>query len=677
MVPPHLIDQWADELYDTTSVFKIFVYYGDGREKTSKADIQLVEKLTRTHDIFSSKIPGSNIVITSYQTLVQRNGLKLQRAWMVGKGYPVDPREHILPAPDLRWNRCLTGKFGVMVLDEVHQIRNTDTQTFKTLESMRGDYNVLLSATPSFNHLDDVKGMLSFLLNPENDNLWDELAPPEDYDPFAGDADPKFQPLLFTKRGLNQWVWKKRSLEAAVALLPIWFKTVIRRTVNSQIPFDGGKRVGENIPPAIRRVVTCRFTAQEQRQYNLFAAPPLANLVERTKGGGCVWRMDQYRMLTLLNIWLGTQYIHQSLVAKKAANLAVRLDNDASLGKLLAHRVLQGSVEVFEERIEAAKTKGEDTMDLEEGIPKVPKHAKGLDRFAALTTILHGAPKLRELMKRIRLEVFHLQEKSIVWCSNPGQQFLAAAVLNLANVSCKVYHADLTSSQRRDLLTAFNTTDEPMVLVCSYYVNSAGSNMQHKCRNVHLLCTPMGMPIAAQAIGRVRRLGQKETVKVYEYHLEKSFDQHMICNNISKAMPALALSLNDTNWKLHLDPKTGGGVTMEPRLLNRDGTISELDKVWFPYLHSHDYVTPETFLTLLLCAQSDSKAFIRPIDQVPDAIGQFVDQFRADQFPEPCKTVSDVYALPRDELAAWLQTVATPVADNILEEPAKNLDDLV
>jgi hypothetical protein len=598
----------------------------------------------------------------------------MQRGWMINQGLDVDLSENALPEPDIAWDRCLQGILGVLVLDEVHQIRNTDTQTFKTMQSLRAHFNILMSATPSFNQLDDVKGMLGFILNPQNNQLWAELDPPEDYDPFADDADPQFQPLLFTMRGLNKWVWKKKGLEAAVALLPVWEKCVIRRTVNSHIPFVDGKPIGENIPPAIRRLVPCRFTAEEQRQYNLFAAPPLANLIDRREGGGCVWRMDQFRMLTLLNVWIGTQYVHQTLIAKKASNMAQKIDKKGTLGKLLAHKALEVSQQVLTYRIEEAEIKGEATKGLVDGIRKVPKDAKDVDRFSALCTLLHGAPKLREMMKRIRLEVHHLHEKSIVWCSNPGQQFLAAGVLNLAGISCAVYHAELTSAQRRELLKAFNESSDPMVLVCSYYVNSAGSNMQHQCRNVHLLCTPMGMPIAAQAIGRVRRLGQTRIVKVYEYHLEKSFDQHMISNNISKAMPALALSLNDTNWNFQLDPKTGGGVKMDPYLLNWDGTISEVDEVWFPYLNKSDYVTPEALLALMLRAQSDSKAFRRPKDRIPDAIAKLLSWYKPHHYPENCKTVSDIYELPPEELVAWLEKITIPDEASILEEQGENLD---
>lgn len=545
------------------------------------------------------------------------------------------------------------------------------------MQSMRGVFNVLLSATPAFNHIEDVKGMLSFLLDPKNEALWDDHNPPADYDPFAANADPEYKPLLFTLRGLNKWVWNKKGLDSlgmAVSLMSVWEQCVIRRTVNSRIPFIDGKLVGENIPPAIRKVVLCTFTPLEQRQYNMFAAPPLANLVEKIPSGGCVWHMDQFRMLTLLNTWIGAQYTHQSLTARNSASLACQLDDKGSLGKLLAHKALPKSLQIRKRMMNDARSKKEGIETLEEGIHKVPKDANDLDPFLALNTLLFGAPKMREWLKRVRLEVHHLGEKSIVWCSNPGQQFLAAAVLNLAGISCDVYHADLTSSQRSALVKGFNEGPYPMVLVCSYYVNSAGCNMQEQCRNVHLLCTPMGIPIATQAVGRVRRLGQQKLVKVYEYRLEKSFDEEMVNNNIAKAIPALALSLNDANFKFHMDPGASGQVMMDPYLLNSDGTISDVDKIWFPYLHKSCFVAPDVFLNLILRAQSDSKPFRRPKDQVPDAIAKLLSSYGPDDFPENCETASDVYQLPLGDLEVWLKANIEEMGFNILQASGKTLD---
>jgi hypothetical protein len=41
-------------------------------------------------------------------------------------------------------------------------------------------------------------------------------------------------------------------------------------------------------------------------------------------------------------------------------------------------------------------------------------------------------------------------------------------------------------------------------------------SMQRHCWIVHLLCTPMGIPITTQAVRRVRRLGQEKLDKVLE-----------------------------------------------------------------------------------------------------------------------------------------------------------------
>lgn len=185
-------------------MFRIWIYHGDGREKTSKNNIRNIDKLYRDHSVFAKSCPGQNVVITSYFTAVARHGLKIQRGWMVSKGYTLDEDVNVLPEPDTRWEQCLKGLIGLLILDEVHQIHNMDTQTFKTMLSMRGQFNLLMSATPSFTNIEDLKGMLSFLFNPANEKAWDKLSPPKDWNPFIHDMDPQYRKLMFTVHGLNK-----------------------------------------------------------------------------------------------------------------------------------------------------------------------------------------------------------------------------------------------------------------------------------------------------------------------------------------------------------------------------------------------------------------------------------------------------------------------------------------
>lgn len=101
-------------MWRITKVFKVHVYYGDGREKTHANGVLNIESLTRHHDVFGGDCPGQNVIITSYNTAVQRNGLKAQRGWMLLSNIPVDENENVLPEPDVRWDRCLTGKVGIL-----------------------------------------------------------------------------------------------------------------------------------------------------------------------------------------------------------------------------------------------------------------------------------------------------------------------------------------------------------------------------------------------------------------------------------------------------------------------------------------------------------------------------------------------------------------------------------
>ena len=58
-----------------------------------------------------------------------------------------------------------------------------------------------------------------------------------------------------------------------------------------------------------------------------------------------------------------------------------------------------------------------------------------------------------------------------------------------------------------------------MVLICGYYVNAAGSNLQYLCRNSHQFDTPTSQALSDQGNGRVLRVmwlitGWEETVNL-------------------------------------------------------------------------------------------------------------------------------------------------------------------
>lgn len=343
VVPPHLVTQWSQEIKKCTKAFKVWLYHGDARDPKLRTSHRVLDDLTQSHPMFSEDTPGQNIVITSYQTLTQRHGPKLQLGWQVENNRPITRDE-----TDLDWPKCLANRFGVVVCDEVHSIRNMDTQGFRTIQWLKAAFYVLLSATPAFNSVADLKGMLSLMINPENDLWWKSVDLPKDYNPITETTqnpdDPRFR-LLFTHRGIKQWIWNNPNMEAteqAMALQPIWKMCVIRRLVTSRIPLGTGPLIGSHIPPAMRKIVSVQFSPQEQDQYNFYSAEPRRKLVffhERT--GKHMWRADKYRILVLLGTWLGSQYVQDALMAKDTEKNVRKLDAEGSLGKWLVHRALK------------------------------------------------------------------------------------------------------------------------------------------------------------------------------------------------------------------------------------------------------------------------------------------------------------------------------------------------
>lgn len=74
IVLPHLVWQWANEMDRAIDIFKVYMYFEDAREKALGTAVVLL-LLRRDDPMFErSERNLRSILITSYQTLVQRHG---------------------------------------------------------------------------------------------------------------------------------------------------------------------------------------------------------------------------------------------------------------------------------------------------------------------------------------------------------------------------------------------------------------------------------------------------------------------------------------------------------------------------------------------------------------------------------------------------------------------------
>ncbi|GAA85914.1 hypothetical protein AKAW_04028 [Aspergillus luchuensis IFO 4308] len=146
VVPPHLIDQWVDEISSITDSFNIPLYYGDGRRQGAEF---IKDKLTRKHSIFTGGIESARtIIITSYQTLESRHGPQAVKAWCAKTKHEYDPSSPRMP---ISFPHDLSGLFGIAVFDEAHMLRNPLSGLSLACAWLNAGFGLLLTATQFYN----------------------------------------------------------------------------------------------------------------------------------------------------------------------------------------------------------------------------------------------------------------------------------------------------------------------------------------------------------------------------------------------------------------------------------------------------------------------------------------------------------------------------------------------
>jgi DNA repair protein RAD16 len=97
-------------------------------------------------------------------------------------------------------------------------------------------------------------------------------------------------------------------------------------------------------------------------------------------------------------------------------------------------------------------------------------------------------------------------------------------MISLLDINVKSLHADLNPSERSELITDFQTNENGIqIILLNFMIGVSGLNMQRWCRNIIFFEGPPNVQIERQAIGRVRRIGQKRWVRVIRLLVEESF----------------------------------------------------------------------------------------------------------------------------------------------------------
>ncbi|OJD22328.1 hypothetical protein ACJ73_06325 [Blastomyces percursus] len=545
-----------------------WVYYGDSRDD-KKGVLQVKGKLTVDHEIFLLNANAHrNVVVTSYQSLMTRNG-----PGAIDSRFRSHPSNVTCPL-DLR------GCFCVAVFDGAHTIRNSAAQISQTCVNLRPDFNILLTATLLLNSFWDFKGLERFIVDPALKDRLRAEGISEDGNPFnLQDGHPAAR-LRLTSDSINKYIWDPsvNASLAGVRIGKVWQGCMIRRTLMSRLPAEGGPTIGSDIPTAEHRVVICPFGKAQLANYHMITSHLYRGLVMKREGQ-IIIKMGKYRQLTLFTSWTGFHIVHHTVLARNTPSIINAAAHMKLFPKCLnkiakTRRITAVGVSTKEAQAVAAAASQQDktataarlaldsipsnSEEYSAALQHTTAHSDSIlpfpvdedvttaaNRGKALTLVMRESPRLRELMKRLSNEVFELKEESIVWTDGPGEQALVAGACHLAGISCVVFHAHLKAAERSKVVEEFNTNPgTPMVFIGAYKVSSSGFNLQFLCRDVHCFNIAQNRALTMQAVGRVLRIGQTKIVKVYEYVVPNSFKVYKLEKSNSKVIPGLMTELN-------------------------------------------------------------------------------------------------------------------------------------
>ena len=148
-----------------------------------------------------------------------------------------------------------------------------------------------------------------------------------------------------------------------------------------------------------------------------------------------------------------------------------------------------------------------------------------------------------------------------------------------------------------------------MILMCSYYVNSTESNLQTLCRNCHLFNISHADVILMQVIKYFRWLDQMKIIKIYEYHVENSFNIKQLENNLNKSVSELVMKLNNKIFLMSFNLNIKK-IDLKYWKQNSNSSLSQIVSDQIKHVSVNDLVQNDDLIYALLNVMKNEVSFI-------------------------------------------------------------------
>ncbi|EFE36072.1 uncharacterized protein ARB_05009 [Trichophyton benhamiae CBS 112371] len=439
VVPPNLIHQWASAIKAISSDLVVKIYYGGKHQTSADGTEYLTDILSKDSEVFSqTEEAARTTIITSLRTLTSRHGPSVLRKvirneiWEKDESTPyasvmeaVNDRMKGMKSAPAWWRHNLKGLFKRVIVDEAHEIRKKKIFTAVTLRWLEAPSVLLLTATPIWNDLSDILGLL-YQLEPHKDpwskesleklgvfatDAWNTTASSEEFDPWDIKSDEPASCLRYTSESVEYHIIKGdiSLVTKGERMREVLKACMIKRSYGSLVD---GQVVGKALPAVQNISVNLAFTPEEQKIYEgVFGdcmAPARRGRRGKNDARGII-SASKFRRLCLVTSWTEFDHIAPSYTAKK-------LNDRRKNGVLHAHTILRDINNAKRQRPYHIAEPPESLAETQ--IYPLPSEDNIRE---ILQSHCRGSPKLRYLLQLIAELVILRKEKLLIFATMPAQ----------------------------------------------------------------------------------------------------------------------------------------------------------------------------------------------------------------------------------------------------------------
>jgi SNF2 family DNA or RNA helicase len=432
---------------------------------------------------------------------------------------------------------CLTAtRWGRVVLDEGHAIRNPGTRAANEVSKLKSDHRWVLSATPIQNAARDLQALAEWVGAPPKMNLSEimsryvlrrtqqqqaninpRLALPEltttvERIPFASDVERRLYNLLTDHIAYQVKVTEAKSRNGR-SIRNAVMEGILRKRqacVHPQLLLDGVKVDSDG---GGRR--GAEADAGEEDDDDLEVNPCL---VPRGVAAVAAGADAQQRLQSAVRL-----VREMMLSAKAKAKAKIEEDEDLEDAE-------DSSEDEYEDSEDEEEEEEEEDDDVNVLTPR--QEAKALRMAQGIVDMGARSSKVDYIVERLVEHARKANNKALVFCHFRTEMHLIRERLTEDGVSCLVFDGTLSHSSKEAVLYNFEAGVQVLIL----QVNCGATGLNLQCANLVVISSPHWNPcIEYQAIGRAYRKGQTSPVTVMRVVVAGSVEEKIVKKQNDKA----------------------------------------------------------------------------------------------------------------------------------------------